>query len=406
MGDRQDIDALLVGALYGELDGDDRARLDAHLASHPADRAALDGLRSTRDTLRDTGFTAAFGQLEPSASISAKLLQEAARRAPAAPVGEGLLSWFSNLFRPLGRHPALSAAAALVLVIGVGSMMMRRGEWKTSQPASKTALDQGPREPATVDAPTPSAGSAAPTAAYAVDLDDGLTGGEADGSGDKLAQATGAGRGSAATLTRDLQKDAPATKPSTARVAKPSSPTNPGYLEVDKRGGDVALRSADDGDAEAEGALALSSDESRSDSAPAGAAAREQATTGAGMIGGAPRAEAPPAVAQAAPAPADPGVATAALKKEAENNAWAREQHTRMVKLAQAGKCLEVGPIGVELARKAPEYYQSTVVNDRALRQCISYVDRARKAKAPAPAKSRAGNSSQPDRVQDEINAK
>ncbi len=39
MADRQDIDALMVGALYGELDDGERARLEAHLASHPQDRS-------------------------------------------------------------------------------------------------------------------------------------------------------------------------------------------------------------------------------------------------------------------------------------------------------------------------------------------------------------------------------
>ena len=46
MLDRQDIDALLVGALYGELSSADEAALTAHLDSHPADRNALDDLKS------------------------------------------------------------------------------------------------------------------------------------------------------------------------------------------------------------------------------------------------------------------------------------------------------------------------------------------------------------------------
>ena len=44
MVDRQDIDALLVGALYGELTPAEEARLTAHLESHPADRSALEDL--------------------------------------------------------------------------------------------------------------------------------------------------------------------------------------------------------------------------------------------------------------------------------------------------------------------------------------------------------------------------
>ena len=52
--DRQDIDALLIGALYGELTPADEARLAAHLDSHPTDRGALDDLKSAR-FLQDRG---------------------------------------------------------------------------------------------------------------------------------------------------------------------------------------------------------------------------------------------------------------------------------------------------------------------------------------------------------------
>ena len=41
----QDIDALLIGALYGELTPADEARLATHLDSHPGDRGALDDLK-------------------------------------------------------------------------------------------------------------------------------------------------------------------------------------------------------------------------------------------------------------------------------------------------------------------------------------------------------------------------
>jgi len=47
MTDRMDIDALLIGALYGELTFADEARLTAHLESYPADRNALADLTRT-----------------------------------------------------------------------------------------------------------------------------------------------------------------------------------------------------------------------------------------------------------------------------------------------------------------------------------------------------------------------
>src|SRR4051812_40922073 len=80
MVDRTDIDALLIGALYGELTPADEARLTAHLESHPADRTALDNLTRTRAAVRDSRILTF--QAEPSQAISALLLQEASRRAP------------------------------------------------------------------------------------------------------------------------------------------------------------------------------------------------------------------------------------------------------------------------------------------------------------------------------------
>src|SRR5678816_2492189 len=83
MVDRTDIDALLIGSLYGEHSSADEARLRAHLESHPADRTALEGLNRTRDAVRASRIFDL--QLEPPQSVSALLLQEAVRRARSAP---------------------------------------------------------------------------------------------------------------------------------------------------------------------------------------------------------------------------------------------------------------------------------------------------------------------------------
>lgn len=384
MGDRQDIDALLVGALYGELDGDDRARLDAHLASHPADRAALDGLRSTRALLRDSNAAATF-EVDPPAVISARLLQEAARRAPAPRAGEGLLAWFAGLFRPIASHPALSAAAALVLAVGIGGVLLRKGELKAVQPPgpaisenqSKT-LEERAAAPATMG----------PADSFAVKLDDGrdnLATGSAALPSQPAAQDPAPGRGPVAgeggadrsgNGAKDRGTRAAATRPA------PKGAAAPGLLAIDKQDADApAMRSLDD---------EVAADEAAAPAEPA----REQderpaVRAGSTMVGGAQAA--PPSIAPAAPAP-DPGAATAVQKQEAQVTAWARDQHARMVKLVNAGKCTEAGEIGAAILRKAPEYYAAEVANDRQVRSCQAYIERARRAKAPSPQKSRAGN--------------
>src|SRR5690606_11114405 len=105
--DRQDIDALLIGALYGELTPADEARLATHLESHPTDRGALDDLKSARAAVRESRI---FDQLEPPQAISALLLQEAHRRAPkrAASDGERKESWFYRFTRVFLAHPAMA----------------------------------------------------------------------------------------------------------------------------------------------------------------------------------------------------------------------------------------------------------------------------------------------------------
>jgi anti-sigma factor RsiW len=104
MADRQDIDALLIDALYGELENGDRERLEAHLVNHPRDRADLEDMRATRGMLRDAQAAVAFGAAEPPPAISARLLQEAARRAPAPREAGGMLGWFNTLLRPFLLH--------------------------------------------------------------------------------------------------------------------------------------------------------------------------------------------------------------------------------------------------------------------------------------------------------------
>ena len=124
--DRQDIDALLIGALYGELTPADEARLSAHLESHPGDRGALDDLKSARAKVVESRIFEA--QLEPPQHISALLLQEAHRRAPTKAValdGEQKQSWFWRFARSFMLHPAMAAAAMLVVVLGVGAIMYK-----------------------------------------------------------------------------------------------------------------------------------------------------------------------------------------------------------------------------------------------------------------------------------------
>ncbi|MBK9031124.1 MAG: zf-HC2 domain-containing protein [Myxococcales bacterium] len=391
MGDRLDIDALLIGALYGELDGDDRARLDAHLASHPADRATLDGLRSTRALLVDHGAREFLGAAEPPSAISARLIQEAARRAPAPRIAAGgVFGFLAGLFRPIAAHPAMSAAAAMLIVIGAGTLMMRRGTLEVVQPPAPTVSSAAP-----AIAPPPPV-QAAPGAAdgYAVTLDERGPAAAADEGRAQGAEVEGL---TAKLDGRALKKERESAKDAT-RAAKPTGGTGStgvargaatkgadnAFLEVDKaaRGENVALRNAEDGD---------------------GAPANESVATGAAApVGKQAIASGGGGLAQP---PAD--APTAAVPKRSTDDAmlaWARDQHARMVKLVNQGRCTDAGQIGAEIARKAPDYYASAVANDRAVRSCKAYVDQARRAKQPAKAKNVATEPDSP--LEDSVNSK
>ncbi|HMG23930.1 MAG TPA: hypothetical protein VK607_21495, partial [Kofleriaceae bacterium] len=150
MADRIDIDALLIGALYGELTPADEARLTAHLESHPADRNALDDLTRIRAAVRESRVL--DFQFEPPQAISALLLQEASRRGPRSLTATARTahardvereSWFQRFVRSFMAHPAMAAAAMLVVVVGVaGTLYLRGTDQFAAMPAPSTAAER------------------------------------------------------------------------------------------------------------------------------------------------------------------------------------------------------------------------------------------------------------------------
>ncbi len=400
--DRQDIDALLIGALYGELDGDERARLDAHLANHPQDRSALEGLRSTRAMLRDADVAAYLGAAEPAPAISAKLIQEAARRAPARAAGGGAWAWLSSLFRPFVASPALSAATALVLVGGAAGVMYASGTFKSTEPraTSEHVATAGNTDADRAAAPAPAAAGAAPTAGapmddYRVDLAEGQAAGTASvapGAADGLADTTVDGKDQGALERNQRRNDELAFQPEPARASKKGGGSTTGtkrptgYIALDpvKQDGPAVL-SADGDDFRGENEQAKNVATDKAVGSSRGAGGGGSTFESALAEGRAPDAAPPPPAT--APRPAaiarDAGKAgTASPAQAAALETWARDQHARMVNLVKKGQCTDAGHIGADIMRRAPDYYAANVANDRQVRSCRSYVDRARRAKS------------------------
>ncbi|HVV88578.1 MAG TPA: hypothetical protein VHE35_36290, partial [Kofleriaceae bacterium] len=459
MADREDIDALLIGALYGELDESDRARLDAHLASHPQDRHSLEAMRSTRGLLRDAEVATAM--VEPPAAISALLLQEAARRAPAprtAGSRGGLLGFLATLLQPVMANPALSAAAALVVVAGTAGVLYLHGNAHVVQPdragsmRSELPASEGSGSAAVATAASVGAGSAAATptptmpstdralalrplgaqtstpaqgqleprgreqeAALAARHDDATRTAElqarapgydsyrvsldeskdkaADGQNDQAQLGIGTGRGEPRTAPAATQKE----------LAKGNGAEHGSYVEVG-RGDEPAVRNLRDDVVADEPENGLAGKPGGGAPAAATAVATAVAPGGFAQVPGAPTALPPPPPAaagdrerklEAAGSGAGsgtlavdangrvvaPGAATSFARgnqsgqyatgsgsgtttlvdptvvapynarSDAATLAWARDQHARMVKLADAGKCNEMGTLGAQVAR-------------------------------------------------------
>ena len=140
MVERQDIDALLISALYGELTPSEETRLAAHLDSHPGDRTALADLTHARGLVRESRLLQV--QLDPPASVSALLMKEATRCAPKPQAQDG---WFARFVRSFAAHPAMAAAAMLVVVLGVATLVTKRsGDQfaESTAPASQATIQE------------------------------------------------------------------------------------------------------------------------------------------------------------------------------------------------------------------------------------------------------------------------
>ena len=412
MGDPHDIDALLMGALYGELDAADQARLEAHLASHPGDRATMDALSETRTRVRDG--LAPVPDVDPSPAISTVILQEAARRAPKrAREGErGFFAWLSGVFQPVGRHPALAGAMALALVAGTAGVLYEKGKVTSEE---RKATDTSVLASAGSAAPAPASGEGQTaqkneptTDSYQVKLDDkpaqqiARTDGDS-GNGDdtlrgELAKSEdgkdvtrGAGHGAA-----PQKHGAPAGTPVAANARDRSK--GKGYVEVttldrqpkqlDEQGGANGFASSIGGAGGGGGAGAGSG-------SAAGPASQNGLATGDAVAATPPPSPAPKA-ATAAPG----GQAGAAYDPNAaaKLNEWAKLQHQHMLALVKQGDCVAAGKIGGDIAAKAPEYYAANIENDRNVRACKQYIDQDKRAKANEKYKSRARNNAyEPD---------
>ena len=138
----KDIDALMMDWLYNELDASQEALFEQHKRSCTHCRHETESLQQIRQQAR-AGF-GSLDELEPPAAITAKLMHEAAKRAPVVPQRahagrddeqSGTWGWFLTLMRPLAAHPGLAAAASFMLLVGVAGSLYWSGKHKFAEPS-------------------------------------------------------------------------------------------------------------------------------------------------------------------------------------------------------------------------------------------------------------------------------
>lgn len=404
MVDRQDIDALLISALYGELTPADEARLSTHLESHPADRTALADLTRARTALRESRILTV--QLDPPQSISALLLQEAARRAPktaTAKEPEAREGWFQRFVRSFASRPMMAAAAMLVVVIGVASTIKLSGGTDAQMAKETSTLSHDERVESAADQ-SPRAASE-PMLLQKGEVD-GLKSGRQAGSSFDVTLAdqqqqlqtettntsdvkTGEASASAKPdpAPKDTAKLEGATRPPPAIVkAKPSVRTDDNtYLDV--RPSNPQPKELED---------ETNRDRKKPDTREKkkidrGEAGDDQPNAGGGGAPGGGTENAPtdtttrapsrnqtPAVTTPQPTPGQGRVVSIEeQKQEPEDTTAARGEHDKVVAAARANDCAKAGKLAADLAARAPGYYRTQIQTDRELRKCISHINAA-----------------------------
>lgn len=431
MLERQEIDALLISALYGELTPSEESRLEAHLGSHPADKTALAALTSTRDAVRSSRILQV--QLEPPHSVSALLLQEAARRAPKPAEG-----WFARFSRSFMTHPAMAAAAMLVVVIGVVTVVQNRKGDQYVETAPATAVEAKPPaadQGIVANQPAPDRAAdrlenAAGSAAFGGETAEGYKVSLADADGRKLEaekqqNTAGADRKVSGAIAT------PKADPSPTRVtpdddvadknAKKGMTKKPSDAYMELRSAEPTVKDFEsNANGEVSGrtyATPPSDDLSKQNvnavtPGPSGGGGIGNGTVSTPRGTAAPtRQQAPSTTAGPAPAaPPPPKVApnsdtkTVAPAEEKTGNdpqlAWAREQHTAIIARVRNGDCKGAASIAVGLANRDLAYYKQNVASDRSVKECLAYIDNARekdqeqRAERAKPAQKRSINES------------
>jgi hypothetical protein len=417
----KEIDELMMDWLYQELEPSRSQAVEAHVGGCARCTAEVGSLRHTRDVFRDLSIE------EPPASVSAILLHEAARRAPAvAPRGEAVGFWdrLRAWFQPLFAHPAAAAVATLVLVAGVaGALYVRRGSdmSESGRPVASSAPEparpeEAARAPgtagsATVTAtptpapieqqqaaaapPAPEASYDAPADGYAAGLLDEKTQGDLH-RGDMKGEASDRRLAKNAERAEDegrkeLALDLAPAKPAPAKKAAKPSPKSSTTSRANVAN---AVSAAD----------------------PLVSGVEPGGMRGGGSVGGkadAPRMPPPQATPSAStrkPMTADDADSFRPYRDRkpptAEELKWLGGQQAKLSSAVKAKRCVEAAKIANDILDRNPDYYVQQVSGRKTAQPCQMAVATEASRRARARSKNVGDGSSQAAPPQQQQKAK
>jgi hypothetical protein len=346
----------LVALLYGELGADEEREVRARVAGDPALSTRLAELERVRSLYRE------LPEAEPPSRLTAQLMAQAAQRAPGRAESRdrgadrsesGLWARLRSWMQPLVAHPGLTAAASLIVVAGVASVLVLRGG-ELTRPPDRAVEAPAETMPAAREAP-----AADPAPGYVGGDPDVVEPGAEDrqgaaaGSGGAAAESAGPADSPSDTATADDKTGAPARR---SRRSKASSAAS-----RDDRAEQEKMKESSPG-----GALGMSEEKRAAE----GGGSASQSDEAAGAPAESEYAEPPPpAPTSSAPeqsAPAKPS-ATRAVPPPSP-----AALHERALTAAAARRCLEVRSLGDTIRNLDAAYHDKVFRTDRRLAVCLS----------------------------------
>ncbi len=383
----------LIDLAYGEAGEGVRDELEEHVGGCERCGAKLADLRGTR------AFFSQLGDAEPPARVRASLLAEAARaqhvterRAGAGgptgapPIRGGRLK---STLQPLMSHPALAAAATIVVILGVaGALHLQGGSVAVENVAEPTAPgvgddaeDDGAEDYGAVDEPRAAEAEAAPTERSAGDEE---VSAEADGEADReelAAEGGPAGAAAGAVPPEEADDSVALVDPDPApgsearrRERQQQAPEQPSFDlgGIEESGGHVDGSDAI-GDWDVDAPEGEPAEPAPRDVQPDRA---EREPSAAGARGGARRS------ARSVDDDRDAAEAEEPSGDREARDAWIARTRERLIEAARAERCGDAASLAGELSEREPAYYREHLEGASVLEPCEDAIQRERARRA------------------------